>query len=53
MNIKLVKLTSEYKNQLFEMMNEWTSAKEKGYLIETCLTAQIRFKKYLGYFRIP
>lgn len=29
MNIKLVKLTSKYKNQLFEMMNEWTSANEK------------------------
>lgn len=29
MNIKLVKLTSEYKNQLFDMMDEWTSANEK------------------------
>lgn len=29
MNIKLVKLTSEYKNQLFDMMDEWTSAREK------------------------
>lgn len=26
---------------------------EKGYLIDTCLTAQDKFKKYLEYFRIP
>ena len=26
--------------------------KEKGYLRDTCLTAQDRFKKYLDYFRI-
>lgn len=29
MNIKLVMLTSEYKYQLFDMMDEWTSANEK------------------------
>lgn len=29
MNIKLVKLTSQYKRQLFDMMDEWTSAGEK------------------------
>lgn len=29
---------------------EWK--REKGYLIDTCLTAQDRFKKYLDYFRI-
>lgn len=29
MNIKLVKLTSEYKTQLFDIMDEWTSAGEK------------------------
>ena len=29
MNIKLVKLRNEYKEQLFEMMNEWTSYDEK------------------------
>lgn len=32
-------------------LNEWKS--EKGYLIDTCLTAQDKFKKYLEYFRIP
>lgn len=32
-------------------LNEWKS--EKGYLIDTCLTVQDKFKKYLEYFRIP
>lgn len=32
-------------------LNEWTN--EKGYLRDTCLTAQDRFKEYLNYFRIP
>ena len=31
-------------------LNEWSN--EKGYLIDTCLTAQDRFKKYLEYFRV-
>lgn len=29
MNIRLVKLTEEYKGQLVEMMDEWTNANEK------------------------
>ena len=29
MNIKLVKLTSKYKEQLFDIMDEWTSSGEK------------------------
>ena len=29
MNIKLVKLSEQYKDQLFEMMGEWTTANEK------------------------
>ena len=29
MELKLVKLTAEYRPQLFEMMDEWTSADEK------------------------
>ena len=32
-------------------LNEWSN--EKGYLIDTCLTAQDKFKNYLDYFRIP
>lgn len=32
-------------------LHEWKS--EKGYLIDTCLTARDEFKKYLDYFKIP
>ena len=32
-------------------LKEWNN--EKGYLTDTCLTAQDRFKVYLDYFRIP
>ena len=31
-------------------LKEWSN--EKGYLIDTCLTAQDRYKMYLDYFRI-
>ena len=32
-------------------LSEWNN--EKGYLIDTCLSAQDKFKKYLEYFKIP
>ena len=32
-------------------LHEWD--REKGYLTDTCLSAQDTFKKYLDYFRIP
>ena len=32
-------------------LKEWDY--EKGFLMDTCLTAQDRFKLYLDYFRIP
>lgn len=32
-------------------LREWKN--EPGYLVETCLAAQDKFKKYLEYFRIP
>ena len=32
-------------------LHEWNT--ERGYLIDTCLSAQNKFKKYLDYFRIP
>ncbi len=32
-------------------LREWTS--ERGYLRDTCLTVQDKFKAYLDYFRIP
>ena len=31
-------------------LHEWSS--EKGYLTDTCLAAQDKFKEYLDYFRI-
>lgn len=31
-------------------LSEWRS--EKGYLIDTCLAAQDKFKKYLDYFKV-
>ena len=31
-------------------LKEWNT--ERGYLIDTCLSAQDKFKKYLDYFRI-
>ena len=33
-----------------ELVKEWDY--EKGFLMDTCLTAQDRFKAYLDYFRI-
>ena len=32
-------------------LSQWKQ--EKGYLLDTCLTAQDKFKAYLDYFRIP
>ena len=32
-------------------LKEWNT--QRGYLRDTCLTAQDKFKKYLDYFKIP
>lgn len=32
-------------------LSEWSN--EKGYLMDTCLLAQDKFKKYLEYFKVP
>ncbi len=32
-------------------LSEWNN--EKGYLLDTCLSAQDKFKKYLDYFKVP
>ena len=32
-------------------LSEWNN--EKGYLMDTCLSAQDKFKKYLEYFKVP
>ena len=34
----------------YQGLKEWNN--EKGYLMDTCLTAQDRYKEYLDYFRI-
>lgn len=44
-------ITDELKMFYYCGLKEWTY--EKGYLIDTCLSAQDNFKKILDYFRIP
>ncbi len=43
-------ITEELKMFYYRGLSEWT--REKGYLTDTCLTAQDKFKKYLDYFKI-
>ena len=43
-------ITDELKYYYYRGLKEWKN--EKGYLIDTCLTAQDQFKKYLEYFNI-
>lgn len=44
-------IDEELKLFYYRGLQEWKS--EHGFLIETCLAAQDKFKKYLDYFRIP
>lgn len=44
-------IDDELKMFYYRGLSEWT--RERGYLLDTCLTAQDKFKKYLDYFRIP
>ncbi len=44
-------IDDELKMFYYRGLQEWKQ--ERGYLLDTCLTAQDRFKKYLDYFRIP
>lgn len=44
-------IDEELKMFYYRGLHEWKS--EKGYLLDTCLAAQDKFKKYLDYFRIP
>lgn len=44
-------IDDELKMFYYRGLKEWRY--ERGYLIDTCLTAQDKFKKYLDYFRIP
>lgn len=44
-------ITDDLKLFYYRGLKEWRS--EKGYLTDTCLTAQDRFKTVLDYFKIP
>lgn len=44
-------IDEELKLYYYRGLKEWD--REKGYLIDTCLAAQDKFKAYLDYFRIP
>ncbi len=44
-------INDEMKFFYYRGLQEWE--KEKGYLMDTCLSAQDQFKSYLQYFRIP
>lgn len=43
-------IDEELKMFYYRGLHEWSS--EQGYLLDTCLAAQDKFKKYLDYFRI-
>ncbi len=43
-------ITDELKHFYYRGLKEWKN--EKGYLIDTCLTAQDEYKRYLDYFDI-
>lgn len=44
-------ISDDLKLFYYRGLKEWD--REKGYLTDTCLSAQDRFKKYLDYFKIP
>ena len=44
-------IEDQLKMLYYRGLKEWDS--ERGYLMDTCLTAQDEYKKYLDYFRIP
>ena len=43
-------VTDELKMFYYRGLKEWNN--EKGYLTDTCLTVQDKYKAYLDYFRI-
>ena len=43
-------IDEELKMFYYQGLSEWS--RERGYLTDTCLTAQDKFKKYLDYFKI-
>lgn len=44
-------ISEDLKLYYYRGLHEWEN--ERGYLLDTCLTAQDRFKAWLDYFRIP
>ena len=44
-------IDEESKMFYYRGLHEWKL--ERGYLMDTCLAAQDKFKKYLDYFRVP
>lgn len=44
-------IDEDLKLYYYRGLHEWSV--EQGYLLNTCLSAQDRFKKYMDYFRIP
>lgn len=44
-------IDEDLKLYYYRGLHEWSA--EQGYLLDTCLSAQDRFKKYMDYFRIP
>ncbi|WP_311397034.1 hypothetical protein [Lancefieldella parvula] len=44
-------ITDDMKSFYYRGLSKWN--KKNGYLLDTCLTAQDRFKATLDYFRIP
>lgn len=44
-------IDEKHKLFYYRGLHEWND--QKGYLLDTCLSAQDTFKAYLNYFRIP
>lgn len=44
-------ITDDLKMFYYRGLHEWKT--ERGYLLDTCLTAQDQFKAVMDYFRIP
>ena len=44
-------ITDDLKLFYYRGLHEWKT--ERGYLLDTCLTAQDQFKAVMDYFRIP
>ena len=44
-------IDEDLKLYYYRGLHEWTN--ERGYLTDTCLAAQDKFKAWLDYFRVP